>query len=97
MKYDFKKIEPKWQKKWEDEKLFEAKDFSDKPKFYALVEFPYPSGAGMHVGHIKAYSSMEVLSRKRRMQGYNVLFPIQDQHASPCDHRCQYCQVLQSA
>ena len=89
MKYDFKKIEPKWQKKWEDERLFEAKDFSDKPKFYGLVEFPYPSGAGMHVGHIKAYSSMEVLSRKRRMQ--------QDQHASPCDHRCQYCQVLQSA
>ena len=76
MKYDFKKIEPKWQKKWEDERLFEAKDFSDKPKFYGLVEFPYPSGAGMHVGHIKAYSSMEVLSRKRRMQGYNVLFPI---------------------
>ena len=76
MKYDFKKIEPKWQKKWEDAKLFEAKDFSDKPKFYGLVEFPYPSGAGMHVGHIKAYSSMEVLSRKRRMQGYNVLFPI---------------------
>ena len=76
MKYDFKKIEPKWQKKWEDAKLFEAKDFCDKPKFYGLVEFPYPSGAGMHVGHIKAYSSMEVLSRKRRMQGYNVLFPI---------------------
>ena len=76
MKYDFKKIEPKWQKKWEDAKLFEAKDFSGKPKFYGLVEFPYPSGAGMHVGHIKAYSSMEVLSRKRRMQGYNVLFPI---------------------
>ena len=76
MKYDFKKIEPKWQKKWEDAKLFEAEDHSDKPKFYGLVEFPYPSGAGMHVGHIKAYSSMEVLSRKRRMQGYNVLFPI---------------------
>ena len=76
MKYDFKKIEPKWQKKWEDAKLFEAEDFSEKPKFYGLVEFPYPSGAGMHVGHIKAYSSMEVLSRKRRMQGYNVLFPI---------------------
>ena len=76
MKYDFKKIEPKWQKKWEDAKLFEAEDFSSKPKFYGLVEFPYPSGAGMHVGHIKAYSSMEVLSRKRRMQGYNVLFPI---------------------
>ena len=76
MKYEYKKIEPKWQKKWEDAKLFEAKDNSDKPKFYGLVEFPYPSGAGMHVGHIKAYSSMEVLSRKRRMQGYNVLFPI---------------------
>ena len=76
MKYEYKKIEPKWQKKWEDAKLFEAKDKSDKPKFYGLVEFPYPSGAGMHVGHIKAYSSMEVLARKRRMQGYNVLFPI---------------------
>ena len=76
MKYDDKKIEPKWQRKWEDAGLFHADDFSDKPKFYGLVEFPYPSGAGMHVGHIKAYSSMEVLSRKRRMQGYNVLFPI---------------------
>ena len=76
MKYEYKKIEPKWQKRWEDAGLFEAKDHSDKPKFYGLVEFPYPSGAGMHVGHIKAYSSMEVLSRKRRMQGYNVLFPI---------------------
>ena len=76
MRYDFKKIEPKWQKKWEDARIFEAKDFDKKPKFYGLVEFPYPSGAGMHVGHIKAYSSIEVVSRKRRMQGYNVLFPI---------------------
>ena len=76
MKYDFKKIEPKWQKKWADARIFEAKDFDKKPKFYGLVEFPYPSGAGMHVGHIKAYSSIEVVSRKRRMQGYNVLFPI---------------------
>ena len=76
MKHNFKKIEPKWQKKWEEKKAFEAVDGSDKPKFYGLVEFPYPSGAGMHVGHIKAYSSIEVLSRKRRMQGYNVLFPI---------------------
>ncbi|MEE1162413.1 MAG: class I tRNA ligase family protein, partial [Lachnospiraceae bacterium] len=76
MRYDFKKIEPKWQKKWEDAGIFKAVDFSDKPKFYGLVEFPYPSGAGMHVGHIKAYSSIEVISRKRRMQGYNVLFPI---------------------
>ena len=68
--------EKKWQKKWEDAKVFEAQDFSDKKKFYGLVEFPYPSGAGMHVGHIKAYSSVEVVSRKRRMEGYNVLFPI---------------------
>ncbi len=76
MKYDFSAIEQKWQKKWEDEGVFHAQDNSDKPKFYGLVEFPYPSGAGMHVGHIKAYSGLEVISRKRRMQGYNVLFPI---------------------
>ena len=76
MKYDFKQIEPKWQKKWEEAHAFEAEDFSAKPKYYNLVEFPYPSGHGMHVGHIKAYSGLEVVSRKRRMQGYNVLFPI---------------------
>ena len=76
MKYDFRNIEPKWQKKWDEAGIFKAVDNSPKKKFYALVEFPYPSGAGMHVGHIKAYSSMEVISRKRRMQGYNVLFPI---------------------
>lgn len=76
MEYDFKHIESKWQKKWEEEGVFHAVDNSDKPKFYGLVEFPYPSGAGMHVGHIKAYSGLEVVSRKRRLQGYNVLFPI---------------------
>ena len=76
MKYDHKSVEPKWQKIWEEKGVFEAQDNSDKEKFYALVEFPYPSGAGMHVGHIKAYSGLEVVSRKRRMQGYNVLFPI---------------------
>ena len=76
MKYDFSAIEQKWQKKWEEAGVFHAEDGSSKPKFYALVEFPYPSGAGMHVGHIKAYSGLEVVSRKRRMQGYNVLFPI---------------------
>ena len=76
MRHLYREIEPKWQKKWEDAKIFNAVDFSDKPKFYGLVEFPYPSGAGMHVGHIKAYSSIEVVARKRRMQGYNVLFPI---------------------
>ena len=76
MKYDFSAVEQKWQKKWEDAGVFHAEDGSDKPKFYGLVEFRYPSGAGMHVGHIKAYSGLEVISRKRRMQGYNVLFPI---------------------
>ncbi len=76
MRYNFKAIEQKWQKAWEENRVFNAEDFSDKPKFYGLVEFPYPSGAGMHVGHIKAYSSVEVVARKRRMQGYNVLFPI---------------------
>ena len=76
MNYDFKAAEQKWQQKWEEAKVFEAQDNSEKPKFYGLVEFPYPSGAGMHVGHIKAYSGLEVVSRKRRLQGYNVLFPI---------------------
>ncbi len=76
MDYDFTSVEKKWQQRWEDSGVFHAVDGSDKPKFYALVEFPYPSGAGMHVGHIKAYSGLEVISRKRRMQGYNVLFPI---------------------
>ncbi len=76
MKNDFRKIEKKWQTRWDEAKAFAADDTSDRKKFYALVEFPYPSGAGMHVGHIKAYSGLEVVSRKRRMEGYNVLFPI---------------------
>ena len=76
MRHEFKKIEPKWQKKWAEQEIFKAVDGSEKPKFYGLVEFPYPSGAGMHVGDIKAYSSIEVIARKRRMEGYNVLFPI---------------------
>ena len=76
MNYDFKATEQKWQQKWDEAKVFEAQDNSEKPKFYGLVEFPYPSGAGMHVGHIKAYSGLEVVSRKRRLEGYNVLFPI---------------------
>ena len=76
MDYNFKEVEKKWQDIWEEKGTFHAKDYSDKKKFYGLVEFPYPSGAGMHVGHIKAYSGLEVVSRKRRLQGYNVLFPI---------------------
>lgn len=79
MKYDYLTVEKKWQDKWEQAGVFRAVDEPEaggKPKFYALVEFPYPSGAGMHVGHIKAYSGLEVVSRMRRMQGYNVLFPM---------------------
>ena len=71
-----KEIEKKWQDRWEKNKVFNAKDDFDKKKFYGLIEFPYPSGEGMHVGHVKAYSSIEVIARKRRMEGYNVLFPI---------------------
>ena len=74
--YNFKEIEKKWQNYWEVNKSFKASDDFSKKKYYSLVEFPYPSGAGMHVGHIKAYSGLEVVSRKRRMEGYNVLFPI---------------------
>ena len=76
MRYDFSNIEKKWQDKWDEAGIFKATEDYSKPKFYGLVEFPYPSGAGMHVGHIKAYSGLEVISRKRRMEGYNVLFPI---------------------
>ncbi len=74
--YDFNAVEQKWQAYWDANRCFAAEADHTKPKFYALVEFPYPSGAGMHVGHIKAYTSLEILSRKRRMQGYNVLFPM---------------------
>lgn len=69
-------IEKKWQERWDQENVFKAVDFSDKKKYYALVEFPYPSGSGMHVGHIRAYMGLETIARKRRAEGYNVLFPI---------------------
>ena len=75
MKHNFKKIEPKWQKKWEEQQAFKAVDGSDKPKFYGLVEFPYPSGAGMHVGHIKAYSSIEVHFQKEKNGGIQRTVP----------------------
>ena len=73
--YD-KSIDKKWQKIWEDKKCFHAKDDFSKKKFYSLIEFPYPSGAGLHVGHIRPYTGMDVISRMKRMQGYNVLYPI---------------------
>jgi len=74
--YDFKKIEKKWQNYWYNGNIFEVTEDSNKDKFYSLIEFPYPSGSGLHVGHIRAFSSMEVISRKKRLQQYNVLFPI---------------------
>lgn len=76
MKYNSKNIEKKWQKIWEEKKVFAADNNSDKPKYYALIEFPYPSGKGLHVGHPRPYTALDVVSRKRRMQGFNVLYPI---------------------
>ncbi|MCL4354611.1 leucine--tRNA ligase [Patescibacteria group bacterium] len=75
-KYFPTEIEPKWQKKWEEEKMYRADDKSDKPKFYTLIEFPYPSGAGLHVGHTRSWSAMDAYSRKKRMEGKNVLYPM---------------------
>ncbi len=76
MKYDHLEVEKKWQKKWEEAGVFHAENGSDKPKYYALIEFPYPSGQGLHVGHPRPYTALDVVARKRRMQGYNVLYPI---------------------
>ena len=74
--YNFKEIEKKWQDRWDDAHAFEAVNGSDKEKFFGLIEFPYPSGQGLHVGHPRSYTAMDIISRKRRMQGYNVLYPI---------------------
>ncbi|MDY3031347.1 MAG: leucine--tRNA ligase [Clostridia bacterium] len=74
--YNFKSIEKKWQKIWEEQGAFHASNTSDKPKFYTLIEFPYPSGMGLHVGHPRSYTALDIISRKRRMEGYNVLYPI---------------------
>src|SRR5574344_2450882 len=71
-----KKIEQKWQKIWDDGGYFEAQNKSEKPKYYILVEFPYPSGAGLHVGHVRSYSALDAMARMKRMQGFNVLFPM---------------------
>ncbi len=76
MSYDFLKIEKKWQDYWEENKTFECKNDYSKPKFYALVAFPSPSGQGLHIGHPRPYTALDIVARKRRMQGYNVLFPM---------------------
>ena len=76
MAYNFKDIEKKWQEKWYSEGTFNAKDDYTMKKWYGLIEFPYPSGQGLHVGHPRSYTALDIIARKRRMQGYNVLFPI---------------------
>ena len=74
--YNHHTVEKKWQKIWDDEKAFKTENDYTKPKFYALVEFPYPSGQGLHVGHPRPYTALDIVARKRRMQGYNVLYPM---------------------
>ena len=76
MKYDHKQVEKKWQDIWDEKQCFHAENDSDKEKFYALVEFPYPSGQGLHVGHPRSYTALDIVARKKRMQGYNVLYPM---------------------
>ena len=76
MRYEYKTIDKKWQKKWDEVHAFEAKTDTSKPKYFTLVEFPYPSGQGLHIGHPRPYTAMDIVSRKKRMQGYNVLFPL---------------------
>jgi leucyl-tRNA synthetase len=75
-KYNPKKIEKKWQKKWDESGIYNAEDFSDKPKYYCLIEFPYPSGAGLHAGHLRSHIAIDIVARKKRMSGYNVMYPI---------------------
>ena len=76
MKYNHKAVEEKWQKIWEDKGVFHASEDTEKEKFYALIEFPYPSGQGLHVGHPRPYTALDTVARKRRLEGYNVLYPI---------------------
>ena len=75
-KYDHRLMEKKWQDRWEEAGVFHASNESDKPKFFALVEFPYPSGQGLHVGHPRPYTALDIVARKRRLEGWNVLYPI---------------------
>ena len=74
--YNHKDVEGKWQKIWADNKAFHAENDSDKPKYFLMVEFPYPSGEGLHVGHPRSYTALDIVARKRRLEGYNVLYPM---------------------
>ncbi|MBE6632363.1 MAG: leucine--tRNA ligase, partial [Ruminococcaceae bacterium] len=76
MKYEYSSIDSKWQKVWDEKDAFHAENDYSKPKYFALVEFPYPSGQGLHVGHPRPYTALDIISRKKRMQGFNVLFPM---------------------
>jgi len=76
MRYNPQEIEKKWQEYWEKKNFYQAEDFSKKPKYYLLIEFPYPSGEGLHVGHVRSYSALDAVARKKRMEGFNVLYPI---------------------
>ncbi|NMA06442.1 MAG: class I tRNA ligase family protein, partial [Ruminococcaceae bacterium] len=76
LKYNFEKIEKKWQEIWNKEGTFNAKKNCDLPKYYVLIEFPYPSGEGLHIGHPRPYTAMDIVARKKRLEGYNVLYPI---------------------
>ena len=94
--YNHHTVEKKWQKVWDDEKAFHTPNEYTKPKFYALVEFPYPSGQGLHVGHPRPYTALDIVARKRRMQGYNVLYPLCNRTIqnklhpmTPVKHKCQ--------
>ena len=71
-RYEFEQIDKKWQDIWDEKQAFRAEDFSPKPKYFTLVEFPYPSGQGLHIGHPRPYTAMDIISRKKRMQGYNA-------------------------
>ena len=76
MKYEFTQIDKKWQDKWDEKEAFKVSTDYSKPKYYTLIEFPYPSGQGLHIGHPRPYTAMDIVSRKKRMEGYNVLFPM---------------------
>lgn len=81
MKYNFSEIEKKWQNIWDEKNVFAATNDYTKPKYYALVEFPYPSGQGLHVGHPRSYTALDIVARKRRLEGYNVLYPMDGTHS----------------
>lgn len=92
MKYDFAAVEKKWQDIWEEKGCFHATIDYSKPKFYGLVEFPYPSGQGLHVGHPRSYTAIDAICRQKRLQGYNVLYPMGVGRLRPAHRKLRHCQ-----